>query len=158
MWLAFLPNQRLDNRQLLHEHFYVEEHKLRQVIEIIFDVHDEQLAKLGEALDAAGEQRRVLLAELESLARFLADEDVPERIEVGAALAELESREQQGAAKLAEVSVTMRARTDFADQVRRDFAARASAARQAAAVVRDRETLLKRLLPCVVSTPRTRRN
>jgi hypothetical protein len=147
MWLAFLPNQRLDNRQLLHEHFYVEEHKLRQVIEIIFDVHDEQLAKLGEALDAAGEQRRALLAEIESLERFLSDEDVPERIEAVAALAELESQEQQLATRLAEVSATMRARTEFADEVRRDFAARASAARQAAAVVRDRETLLKRLLP-----------
>jgi hypothetical protein len=43
MWLCFLPNSRTDNRQLLQEHHYMRELKLRQVIEVVFGVHDQQL-------------------------------------------------------------------------------------------------------------------
>jgi len=71
MWLAFLPNRRLDNENLLHENTLMQALKMRQVIEVVFDVHDNALAELGDRLTSLSKEQERLQAEVESVRRFL---------------------------------------------------------------------------------------
>jgi hypothetical protein len=147
MWLSFLPNHRLDNRELLHERHFVENLKLRQVIEVLFGVHDDQAAKLGEAVRTAEGEKSELESEIRSLGLFLDEQDVPDQLQLEAELNVLTAQLSDIEKRLAEVSQTMRARTEFAQELRHEYGERVQAARRAAAVIRDRETLLHRLLP-----------
>ena len=51
MPLCFLTNQRMDNKNLLLEGQHMRALKLRQVVEIVFDVYDNQLAAMGDQLE-----------------------------------------------------------------------------------------------------------
>lgn len=147
MWLAFMPNNRLDSKQLLHEgnrHLF---RKMRQVIEVVFEVHDDQAAKLAEAIDEARKRRQQLELDVSSLETFLEEHDVDDALQLESAHSDLESEESRIAAQLMELNRTMRAHSDFARSLRSEYAAKTQEARQLAARNRDRETLLKRLLP-----------
>lgn len=147
MWLSFMQNNRLDNKQLLHEVNHHLFRKMRQVIEVVFEVHDDQAAKLAEAIDEARKRRQELEQDVQSLEVFLREHDIESPLELEAALARVDQQESEIAFRLAEVNSTMQARTDFARSLRSQYAAQAQEARRLAARIRDRDTLLQRLLP-----------
>jgi hypothetical protein len=147
MWLSFMPNNRLDGKQLLREVNPHEARKMRQVIEVVFEVHDDQLAKLAEVVKEGEERRAALVREIRSLELFLEEQDVPERMEIKGRLAELEAESRRLDRRLRDLTNTMQAQTDYAKSLRADYAAQAAEARTLSARVRDRDTLLKRLLP-----------
>ena len=147
MPLCFITNQRLDNKNLLLEGQHMRALKLRQVIEIVFDIYDDQLAVLGDQLERLEQERRDLAAELTALDTFLRENDVPGRLELDARAAELETQLVEARTRLDELSSRMRAATAYASEARATYGALRQASGEAAARVRDRETLLRRLLP-----------
>ena len=147
MWLSFLSNHRLDNKELLRERHFMENLKLRQVLEVLFGVHDDQLAKLGEALHKAEDDEASLQKELQSLDRFLSEQSVPEKAELEKQLDDIATQGRELDARLTEITQTMGARTAFAQEIRQKYSERSRAARETAAFIRDRETLSRRLIP-----------
>jgi hypothetical protein len=145
MWLCFLPNERLDDRNLLFENVPMKNLKLRQVIDVVFDVHDDRAIERGRrvrtleaALGAAREAYRIART-------FVAE------IEPGSR-ADLAGLEQAAKAELAacaqataELDAAARSDTGFAGELRERHARAAGEARRAAALLRDRETQAERM-------------
>jgi hypothetical protein len=148
MWLAFLTADRMGRRHLLFETGdRMKQLKLKQLIEVVFDVHDQTLAGLGDRIARLRADREAHLAEIEALKGFLAEQDVRGQLELEAELGQIAGEIDSVQASLASVSERMRAEADFADQVRQRYTDLRREAGLAAARVRDRETLLGRLLP-----------
>jgi len=147
MPLCFLTNQRLDNKNLLLEGQHMRALKLRQIVEIVFDVYDDQIAAMGDQLDRMEQERRGLGAEIAALDIFLRENAVPGRLELDAQAAELETRLTDARTRLDDLTSRMRAATAYAAEARATYATLRQASGEAAARVRDRETLLRRLLP-----------
>jgi hypothetical protein len=147
MWLCFLPNSRMDNRQLLQEHHYVRELKLRQVIEVVFGVHDQQLTTLSDRLRLLEDERRDQQKEIDSVTIFLREDEVPDRLTLEGQLTEANGRETRVRERLSWLSAKMQAETTFAQNLRASYARLRRESDTLAARVRDRDTLLRRLLP-----------
>jgi hypothetical protein len=147
MWLCFLSNHRMDGRQLLLEANHMQNLKLRQVIEVVFGIHDDQLAKIGESIAAAAERRRALEAEIRSLEAFLGEQDVPSIMELEASAAQASEDLASLEVQLATLSASMTATSSFAEELRQAHSAAQRETGGAMARVRDRETLIKRLMP-----------
>jgi hypothetical protein len=147
LWLSFLENPRLDNHALLFEPNHMKNLKLRQVIEVVFGIHDDQLAKLGEQVRRLDEQRLKRLGAVESLRAFLDENAVPDRLDLEANR-EARQRELRDAAQgLAALERRMAAESEFATALRVAYAKARETAGRAANAVRYNETLLRRLLP-----------
>ena len=84
LWLSFLENPRLDGRALLFETNHMKNLKLRQVIEILFGAHDEQLDRLGDQLRHRRDQHAKHKSTLDSLRELLDENGVPDRPELAA--------------------------------------------------------------------------
>jgi hypothetical protein len=148
MPLCFLTNQRLDNKSLLLEAGpHMRALKLRQVIEIIFDVYDNQLAAMSDQLERMTVEGRELAAEIVSVDTFLRENDVPDRLDLENRAAELEAKTVDARTQLDALSARMRAATEYASAARTKYAGLRRMSGDAATRVRDRETLLRRLLP-----------
>jgi septal ring factor EnvC (AmiA/AmiB activator) len=148
MWLAFLPADRLTRRRLLHESGApMKQIKLRQLIEVVFGVHDQQLASMGERIALLERERDAHAAEIQSLQTFLKEQETPDRLQV---LADLEAVERDLGSQLEhlqKLDSRMEAETGFAHETRKRYAEVRRAVGQVTARIRDRETLLRRLLP-----------
>ena len=147
MWLCYLENVRLDDQRLMYEGNFMQSLKLRQVIAVVFGVHDDQAARLGDQIKNLEARRRELDSEIRSLRRFLDDHGIWESGDLEQRLAIATSEEQDRQARISELDIQMRSETNFADEMRQQYDERVRASRMAATVVRDRETLLRRLLP-----------
>lgn len=147
MPLCFLTNQRLDNKNLLLESQHMRALKLRQVIEIVFDIYDDQIAAMGSQLDRMEQERRDLAAEIAALDTFLRENTVLGRLELDARAAELDQQVIDARTRLDTLTRRMRAATEYAAEARAAYASLRQASGEGAARVRDRETLLRRLLP-----------
>lgn len=147
MWLSFLENDRMDSKQLLHESAYMEHLKLQQVVEVVFGVHDDQLAKLSQAITEAEARKSRLEAELASLTSFLEEQEVPSSPELEARARQLIDEQIELAGQLGTLDHTMRAHSNFADDLRQKYGRESRSARELTAHIRDRTTLLQRLLP-----------
>lgn len=147
MWLCYLSDDRYDFRGLLFEQNHMKQLKMRQVIEVVFDVHDDQEAKLAQALHQIEAELARARADAESLARFLRDEEVPDPLELAARREQAERRSDELGQELARLSEQMRAASGYAEEARATYAAGQRAANEAAAAVRYQETLIRRLVP-----------
>lgn len=147
MWLAFLPSRRLDNQALLHEGQDQKHFKLRQVIELMFDVHDNRLAQLLDLQKRLRQERRDAEQEVANLQTFLAEEEVPPSETLRSRKTATERTLSELDARLAEVTDRAAATTQYAQELRRQYAEARDESARAAARVRDRETLIERLLP-----------
>lgn len=149
MWLAFLEGDRmLARHNLLFESAdFMKRLKLRQLIEVTFGVHNQELASIGERIRLVERERDAQRAEIESLATFLREQNVAGRLDVQMAIAELSEQIKPLESMLEGVDQQMRAASDFADAVRSRYGTLRREAGLAATRIRDRETLLKRLLP-----------
>ncbi|MFK3980631.1 DNA recombination protein RecN [Micromonospora sp. NPDC050397] len=145
MWLCFLPNERLDDKNLLFENAPMKHLKLRQVVDVVFDVHDDHSVELGRRI-------RAVEADLASARRaYLVAEQLVEEQQQGDR-DELEAVHRSAKAELAECAMAMaaldaraRAETTFAAESRERHQAAAYEARRAAGLLRDRETQVGRM-------------
>jgi hypothetical protein len=147
MWVTYLPSRRLDSDTLLHEGHDQKQFKLRQVIEVLFDIHDDRLAQLLRDQEALVAERRELQREVAALEVFLAEEEVPTPGALGARLAEINSELAKTEADLKQLTDKAAAATDYADKLRLEYSNARRRTTHHAAVLRDRQTLLERLMP-----------
>ncbi|MGW2193318.1 hypothetical protein ACWCSH_13310 [Streptosporangium sp. NPDC001682] len=145
--LWFLSNTRLDNKNLLHEHQPPIAIKLRQVIDILFDVHDQSGAALAAQIS---ELRSELAAErtgMHALRRFLEDQGVAGHNELDIREEEILRQHRSVRVELQRLDERMTENTGFASQLRNEYLEHARMAREAGGRARDRETLHRRLIP-----------
>jgi hypothetical protein len=147
MWLCFLSKDRIGSRQLMHEASYMQEIKLRQVIEVVFAIHDDQVAQVGDAINAAQERRRDFQAEIRALEAFLEEHAIKSPTDLQDDLRQIAEAAAILDGRLSELDRAMRAATSFGTEQRRRYTEARKKARDANAIVRDRETLLQRLIP-----------
>jgi hypothetical protein len=144
MWICLYLNERVGSQQLLHAGNVMKALKLRQVVDAVYGVHDNEGADLArrikDAQAALGNQRR----SLEHLIEFVAQQQ-PKPPETLAIEADDLDEELRGIeAQLAELAQRERAASDFASEMRAYHASLASRATTSAALVRDRLSLLDR--------------
>lgn len=144
MWLCLYYNERVGSQQLLHTGNYMKELKLRQVVDAVFGVHDNDRADLArrvrDAQTALDFQRR----SAESLQEFVEQQE-PRSIE--ALEIEAEDIDQELArltTGLSQLTAREAAASDFASQLRQRHANLAVAATTVDALVRDRVSLIDR--------------
>lgn len=145
--LWFLTNTRLDNKNLAFEHTPHKANKLRQVVDIIFDVFDEDRAILAGQVAELQEQLRGERKGIDALRRFIREQGVPGPVELDNMKAEAQSRRTQALLQLSSVDDQAREQTAFAEEARRAYLEKIEQAREVAGKVRERETLLRRLTP-----------
>jgi hypothetical protein len=147
MWLAFLPNERVADKNFLFENDRMRKHKLRQVVDVVFGVHDDRAVELGNRIQALESRFNHAKNELSAARAFVAEQD-PTALDDSPASGN--SAEQELADithQLTQLDQQARAATDFAARLRRNHQQTAQEARRAALVVRDRETQLARMMP-----------
>ncbi|MEV1320011.1 DNA recombination protein RecN [Micromonospora arborensis] len=145
MWLCFLPNERLDDKNLLFESVPMKHLKLRQVVDVVFDVHDDHSVELGRRI-------RAIEADLATArGAYQVAEQVVDEQRLGGR-SELEAVHRNAKTELSNCALTMaaldadaRAGTTFAAELRERHHAAAGEAQHAAARLRDRETQLQRM-------------
>lgn len=147
MWLCYMRNERLDDKNLLFESGHMRALKLRQVVDVVFGVHDDRAIELGQRVD---ELEKVVAQARSNLA--VTQAFVAEQVQAGRT--ELELRVQVAEENIAAINASLarldrraRSATDFASDARRRHADAAARARRTAALLRDRDTLLRRLVP-----------
>ncbi|MEU3310950.1 hypothetical protein [Nocardiopsis sp. NPDC006832] len=146
MWLTFLPNERIADKNFLFENDYMRKHKLRQVVDVAFGVHNDRVIELGQRIQELGVRLNRAKAEL-TAARAFVEEQAPTAMDDVSSPIIHERELADITSQLQELDRRAQARTDFAAQLRRRHKIAAQNSRRAAAVLRDRETQLARLMP-----------
>lgn len=144
--VAFLPNERLDNKNLVYEQAaYMVAQKFRQTVDVIFDVHDAQGASVGARHRAAREAARAA-GQAASSIRRLAEEDYPRGlILLSQDLTEAQSSVTALTSELADLDSQQRTTQAAWQELRRQLSATEARASAARVRVRDRRSLLARL-------------
>ncbi|MCX4587043.1 DNA recombination protein RecN [Streptomyces sp. NBC_01481] len=146
MWLAFLPNERVADKNFLFENDYMRKHKLRQVVDVVFGVHDDRAVELGQRIRELGGRLNHAKAELAAARAFL-QEQAPTTLSDALSPLVYERELADIATQLQDLDEAAHAGTDFAARLRREHQRAAQISRRAAAVLRDCETQLARLMP-----------
>jgi hypothetical protein len=146
MWLSFLEHRRLDSGNLLHEATYMQAIKLRQVIDVVFGVHDNALSEMGQRLTESQQSYERRVSEIQAIAAFLSERGIQEGEPVQPRQRQLVDRLERIDVALGEVEQKMEAQTVFGTALRQRHAAVALRAVRLATRRRDRETLLTRLM------------
>jgi hypothetical protein len=102
---------------------------------------------MGSQLDRMEQERRDLAAEIAALDTFLRENTVLGRLELDARAAELDEQIIDARTRLDTLTARMRGATEYAAEARAAYASFRQTSGEGAARVRDRETLLRRLLP-----------
>ncbi|MGO9205356.1 MAG: DNA recombination protein RecN [Candidatus Limnocylindrales bacterium] len=147
MSLCFLPNERLGSRTMLHETQPMKALKLQQVVDAVFGVHEQALVEMSTSLRMLERERDAVAAAAATLSQFLADNAIPEEPVLSERVANATTELTNLESALASLNSEMRARTNFGDTLRTAYAEAARASRDGATRIRDRETLIRRLLP-----------
>lgn len=147
MSLCFLPNERLGSRAMLHETQPMKALKLQQVVDAVFGVHEQVLVDMSTTLRTLERERDVAVAAATALDQFLADNTIPEESVLSDRVTKATDELGGVEAALSALNSEMRARTSFGDTLRAGYNQAARASRDGATRVRDRETLIRRLLP-----------
>lgn len=146
MWLAFLPNERVADKNFLFENDYMRKHKLRQVLDVAFGVHDDRAVELGQRIQELGGRLNRAKAELAAARAFVVEQD-PTALNGEPTPAVHERELADITSQLEELDRRAQAGTQFAAQLRHQHKEAAGNSRRAAAVLRDCETQLQRLMP-----------
>jgi hypothetical protein len=146
MWLAFLPNERVADKNFLFENDYMRKHKLRQVLDVAFGVHDDRAVELGQRIQELDGRLNRAKAEL-AAARTFVVEQAPTALDGEPTPAVHEHDLADITSQLTELDRRAQAGTEFAAQLRHQHKEAAQTSHRAAAVLRDCETQLQRLMP-----------
>ncbi|WP_159400332.1 hypothetical protein [Streptomyces sp. XY431] len=146
--LWFLSNTRLDNKNIAFEHQPPKALKLKQVVDLLFDVFDESGAILSGQI---AELQSELSAErngLKAVWRFIREQGVPDNpVELEALQVDAEGVFRQALLALEHIDDVARERTAFAEEARSEYLNKVQEARESENRARERETLLRRLAP-----------
>ncbi|GIJ43365.1 hypothetical protein Val02_02510 [Virgisporangium aliadipatigenens] len=147
MWLCYLANERLDNRNLLFEDSPMKQLKLRQVVDVVFDVHDDRAVELGRRVREVEQRLAAARTALEVARAFVDDLRFGPRAELEAELLRAKSTLAETEAGAAALDTVARASTDFAEDLRERHRRATQDADTATALLRDRETQAERMVP-----------
>jgi hypothetical protein len=146
MPLCFLANERLDSKNLLFESNHAKHLKLRQVVDVIFDVHDDRAVELGSRIKEFDVRLTAARGAYEIAREILAEQQPGDPAELrrvrAEAVAELAAVERA----LAALDQRARASTGYSEDLRERHHEAATRAGQAYGAVRDQETGLNRLI------------
>lgn len=144
MWVCLYLNDRVGSQQLLHAGNVMKSLKLRQVVDAVYGVHDNEQADLArrirDAQTALDQQRR----SLEHLTDFVAQQQPKQHEALIIEESDLDSELRQIEVQLAELKGRERAASDFATEMRTYRASLEARATVSANRVRDRLSLLNR--------------
>lgn len=144
MWVCLYLNDRVGSQQLLHAGNVMKSLKLRQVVDVVYGVHDNEQADLArrirDAQTALDQQRR----SLEHLTDFVAQQQPKQHEALVIEANDLDAELRQIEGQLAELEGRERAASDFATEMRTYRASLAARATASANRVRDRVSLLNR--------------
>ncbi|MFI6098227.1 hypothetical protein ACIA8G_21920 [Lentzea sp. NPDC051213] len=147
LWLCFMPNERLDDKNLLFDGSPMKRLKLRQVVDVVFGVHDDKAVELGRRVKELETRLGRARTEYATTQAFLDEQELGSRIQVELARDEADRASTEADRALTDLDSQIRAASTFATELRSRHRDAARRARQAAAVLRDRETHLRRLIP-----------
>ncbi|MFJ5269306.1 hypothetical protein [Streptomyces sp. NPDC088358] len=145
--LWFLSNTRLDNKNLSFEHTPPKALKLRQVVDLVFEVFDAERANLAGQVAELQEELRGERKGIDALRRFIREQGVPDPVTLEGLKTESEERRRRALMELSEIDDRARERTTFAEEARHAYLGKLEEARESAGKVRERQTLLRRLAP-----------
>jgi DNA repair exonuclease SbcCD ATPase subunit len=147
LWLCFMPNERLDDKHLLFESSQMKALKLRQVVDVVFGVHDDKAVELGRRVKELETRLGRARTEYATTQAFLDEQELGTRIQVELARDEAERASTGADRALTDLDHQIRAASTFATDLRTRHRDAARRAQQAAALRRDRETQLRRFIP-----------
>jgi hypothetical protein len=147
LWLCYMPNERLDDKNLLFESAHMKRLKLRQVIDVVFGVHDDKAVELGRRVKEMEARLGRARAEYATTQSFLDEQELGTRVQAELNRSEAESATAEAERALADLDNQIRAASTFASDLRTRHREAARHAQQAAALLRDRETQLRRFIP-----------
>jgi hypothetical protein len=147
LWLCFMPNERLDDKNLLFESSQMKRLKLRQVVDVVFGVHDDKAVELGRRVKELENRLGRARTEYAATQAFLDEQELGTRIQIELARDEAERATTEADRALTDLDIRIRAASTFATELRSRHRDAARRAQQAAALLRDRETQLRRLIP-----------
>jgi hypothetical protein len=147
LWLCYMPNERLDDKNLLFESAHMKRLKLRQVVDVVFGVHDDKAVELGRRVKELEVRRGRARMEYDATQKFIDEQELGTRLQVELARDRAEAAATAAARAVADLDNQIRAASTFADDLRARHRDAARRAQQAAALLRDRETQLRRLIP-----------
>ncbi|MEV0327445.1 DNA recombination protein RecN [Micromonospora echinospora] len=147
MWLCFLPNEQVASKNLLFENHNMKKIKLRQVVDVVFDVHDDRAADLGRRIKELEVRLARSRATYEAAQQIVEEQRLGSRMELEIALDRANEEKRAAERALEVLDQRTAATTDFAEELRVRYQSAAAEARRTAALVRDRETQLRRMMP-----------
>lgn len=147
LWLCFMPNERLDDKNLLFESAQMKRLKLRQVVDVMFGVHDDKAVELGRRVKELETRLSRARSEYVTTQAFLDEQEFGTRIQVELTRDEAERASAAATRALNDLDSQIRAASTFATELRTRHRDAARRAQQAAALLRDRETQLHRFIP-----------
>ena len=135
------------NKNLLFESAHIKRLKLRQVVDVVFGVHDDKAIELGRRVKELEARRGRGRVEYDMTQKFLDEQELGTRLQVERVRDGAEAAATAGERAVADLDNQIRAASTFAADLRARHRDAARRARQAAALLRDRETQLRRLIP-----------
>jgi len=145
MWLTFLTNERVADKNFLFENSHMRMHKLRQVVDVVFGIHDDRAVEIGARINELSTRLARSRAELATTRAFV-DEQYAQPVD-SHIRADAERALVTITTQIEEIDQRARASTAFAEELRAAHRVAAQQAHSTAAALRDRETQLARMLP-----------
>ncbi|GAA2383023.1 DNA recombination protein RecN [Dactylosporangium salmoneum] len=147
MWLCLLPNERLDGKDLLFESVPMKHLKLRQVVDVVFDVHDDHTVEIGRRIRAVEAELATARTAYRAAEQLVDEQHVGTRDDLETLHHWAKEELAACAEALAGLDARARAATGFAAELRERHREAARAAQRADHELRDRETQLQRMIP-----------
>jgi hypothetical protein len=145
MWLCLLPGDRIDG-DLLFEHEPDRNLMLRQVADVVFDMHDDHSVRLGRQIWELEERVRAAQLAYAVAQELLEEQDLGDPDALEAAVDWARAEQASVAAALAELDGRSLAATGFAADLRERHHRAVAASERAVAALRDGETQLRRMV------------
>ena len=120
--------------------------KLRQVVDVVFDVHDDHSVEIGRRIRAVESELSAARAAYRAAEQIVDEQHVGDREDLEGLHRTAKDELAACAQALAALDAQARADTMFAEELRERHRGAADQARRAAADLRDRETQLQRML------------
>lgn len=147
MWFSYLPHERLDNKNLLFENEILKNLKLKQVFNIIFDVYNNKAAHLSFQIKQLEDELKEKKRKISTLTEFLVSSNISPKEEISIKIKSLQDSEIQLKSNLNEITKTLKSGSDTVQELRQELTNIRGEITQLQVIKRDRDTLLKRLLP-----------
>ncbi|BCB87065.1 ATP-binding protein [Phytohabitans suffuscus] len=146
MWLCLLLGDRLDGDLLFERH--PDRHRtLRQVVDVVFDMHDDRPLRLGRQIRELEERSAAARLAYAAAQELVEEQSLGDTAVLDAALEAAVAAQAAATAALAELDSRVHAASGFAAELRDRYRQAVEVAEEAVAAVRDGETQLRRMLP-----------